>query len=153
MMAKDETMLVPQQISFQVDGGLRLVGDAWGESEAAPVLFLHGGGQTRHAWGGTAEALAKQGWYAVALDLRGHGESDWAQDGNYMIDGFVTDLRSVLAHFGRPPVLVGASLGGVTALVLEGESPQPVSSALVLVDITPRVEQQGVERIRAFMMG
>lgn len=151
-MTKDETMLVPQRISYQVDG-VRLTGDAWGDSNAAPVLLLHGGGQTRHAWGGTAQALAERGWYAVALDLRGHGESDWAPDGDYMIDSFVTDMRGVLAHFEQPPVLVGASLGGVTSLLLEGESPQPISAALVLVDITPRVEQQGVDRIRAFMTG
>lgn len=151
-MTKDETMLVPQRISYQVDG-VRLTGDAWGDSNAAPVLLLHGGGQTRHAWGGTAQALAERGWYAVALDLRGHGESDWAPDGDYMIDSFVTDMRGILAHFEQPPVLVGASLGGVTSLLLEGESPQPISAALVLVDITPRVEQQGVDRIRAFMTG
>lgn len=152
MKTTDETLLVPQRISYQVDG-IRLIGDAWGNSHATPVLLLHGGGQTRHAWGGTARALAERGWYAVALDLRGHGESDWAPNGDYMIDSFVGDIRGVLAHFRRPPVLVGASLGGVMSLVLEGEAPQSVSSALVLVDITPRVEQQGVDRIRAFMTG
>ncbi|MGH7963016.1 MAG: alpha/beta fold hydrolase [Candidatus Binatia bacterium] len=151
-MTKDETLLVPQRINYQVDG-VRLTGDAWGDRDAAPVLLLHGGGQTRHAWGGTARALAERGWYAVALDLRGHGESDWAPNGDYMIDTFVEDVRGVLAHFQKPPVLVGASLGGITSLVLEGESSQSVSSALVLVDITPRVEQQGVDRIRAFMTG
>lgn len=152
-MMKDETLLVPQRITYHVDSGLQLAGDAWGDSTAAPVLLLHGGGQTRHAWGGTARALAERGWYAVALDLRGHGESDWAPDGDYMIDSFVADTRSVLSHFKQPPVLVGASLGGITSLVLEGESQPSVSAGLVLVDVTPRVEQQGVDRIRAFMMG
>ncbi len=150
-MSQKENALGPQRISYQVDGGLRLTGDAWGESDAAPVLLLHGGGQTRHAWGETARNLAEQGWYAVSLDLRGHGESDWAPDGNYAIDAFVADLRSILTNFERKPALVGASLGGMTSLLTEGESPQPVSSAVVLVDITPRVEQQGVDRIRAFM--
>lgn len=150
-MTKEKPTLEPRLVDYQVENGLTLVGDAWGVSDAAPVLLLHGGGQTRHAWGGTARALAAQGWYAVALDLRGHGNSGWAPDGNYDIDAFVGDLRCVLTHFERPPVLVGASLGGITALLTEGESPQPVSSAVVLVDITPRVEQQGVERILAFM--
>jgi len=63
----------------------------------------------------------------------------------------VTDLRKVLTHFEQPPVLVGASLGGMTALLTEGEATQPMSSAVVLVDITPRVEQKGVDRIIAFM--
>lgn len=152
-MLQEQNKPLPRTVSFRVGSGLNLVGDAWGDSRHAPVLLLHGGGQTRHAWGSTAQALASQGWYAVTLDLRGHGESDWAPDGNYMIDAFVADLRDVIAHLGRRPVLVGASLGGMTALLTEGEAQQPVSTAVVLVDITPRVEQQGVERIRAFMTG
>jgi non-heme chloroperoxidase len=115
-------------------------------------LLLHGGGQTRHAWGGTARILAEHGWYAVALDLRGHGDSAWAPDGNYTIDAFVADLRSVMAHLTRRPALVGASLGGIASLLAAGEGPQPTSAAVVLVDITPRVDPQGVARIRAFMM-
>jgi non-heme chloroperoxidase len=87
----------------------------------------------------------------VSLDLRGHGDSGWSPDGNYQIETFVEDLHRVLSHFQQRPVLVGASLGGMTALLTEGEAPEPVSSAVVLVDITPRVEQAGVDRIRAFM--
>ncbi|HEV8714715.1 MAG TPA: alpha/beta hydrolase [Candidatus Binatia bacterium] len=150
-MTNDEVKLNPQRVSYQVNNGVKLMGDAWGESDAAPVLLLHGGGQTRHAWGGTARALAEQGWYAVALDLRGHGDSGWSPDGNYQIDVYVEDLHRVLPHFKQRPVLVGASLGGMTALLTAGEAPQPVSTAVVLVDITPRVEQKGVDRIRAFM--
>ncbi len=150
-MTNGEMKLNPQRVSYQVSDGVNLVGDAWGTNDAAPVLLLHGGGQTRHAWGGTARALAEQGWYAVALDLRGHGDSGWSPDGNYQIDVFVADLHRVLPHFEQRPVLVGASLGGMTALLTAGEAPQPVSSAVVLVDITPRVEQAGVDRIRAFM--
>jgi len=56
--------LNPQRVSYHVNDGVHLVGEAWGASAAAPVLLLHGGGQTRHAWGGTARALAEQGWYA-----------------------------------------------------------------------------------------
>lgn len=150
-MPTEETMLLPQQVTYTGSTGLRLVGDAWGSPDAPPVLLLHGGGQTRHAWGGTANALAQQGWYAVALDLRGHGDSEWCPEGDYMIDTYVADLHKVLTNFRQKPVLVGASLGGMTSLVAEGESPEPVSSALVLVDITPRIEQEGADRILAFM--
>ena len=143
----------PQTIQYQVTSDIKLTADAWGASDAPPVLLLHGGGQTRFAWGGTAKTLASQGWYAVSLDLRGHGESTWAPDGNYNIDAYVADLHKVLSHFSHKPVLIGASLGGMTSLLTEGESPEPVSSAVVLVDITPRVEQEGVDRIRAFMTG
>ncbi len=150
-MSTEETMLLPQRVTYSGHTGLRIIGDAWGSTDAPPVLLLHGGGQTRHAWGGTARALAQQGWYAVALDLRGHGESEWAPDGDYMIDSYVADLHKVLAHFRQKPVLVGASLGGMTSLLTEGESAQSVSEALVLVDITPRIEQEGADRILAFM--
>jgi pimeloyl-ACP methyl ester carboxylesterase len=130
-MANTDSRHSPQRVTYTVDGNLRLVGDAWGVPDTPPVLLLHGGGQTRHAWGGTAQTLAAQGWYAVALDLRGHGESDWSPDGNYMIDVFVRDIRQVIRHFRQTPVLVGASLGGMTSLLVEGESPRPVSSAVV----------------------
>lgn len=140
-------------IQYQVASNLKLTADTWGNSDDPPVLLLHGGGQTRFAWGGTARTLAEKGWYAVSLDLRGHGESDWAADKNYNIDAYVADLHQVLKHFDQKPVLIGASLGGMTSLLTEGESAQPVSAAVVLVDITPRVEQEGVDRIRAFMTG
>lgn len=150
-MATEETMLLPQRVTYTGSTGLRLVGDAWGPADAPPVLLLHGGGQTRHAWGGTAKALAQQGWHAIALDLRGHGDSEWCPEGDYMIDTYVADLHQVIDNFRQKPVLVGASLGGMTSLVAEGESPQSVSTALVLVDITPRIEQEGADRILAFM--
>lgn len=149
----DQEPVSPQEIQYKVSSDIKLTADAWGSSDAPSVLLLHGGGQTRFAWGGTAKTLASKGWYAVSLDLRGHGESTWAPDGNYNIDAYVADLHQVLSHFSHKPVLIGASLGGMTSLLTEGESPEPVSSAVVLVDITPRVEQEGVDRIRAFMTG
>ncbi len=71
-----QTTSSSQTITYTTDAGLCLVGDAWGASDAPPVLLLHGGGQTRHAWGTTAQSLAERGWYAVSLDMRGHGDSD-----------------------------------------------------------------------------
>ncbi len=141
----------PRPTELRGEGGLRLVADAWGDPAAPPVLLLHGGGQTRHSWGGTAEALAADGWYALALDLRGHGESEWARDGDYSFEGFVRDLREVLKGIERRPVLVGASLGGITSLLAEGESEQRVAEALVLVDVVPSLDREGVQRILAFM--
>jgi pimeloyl-ACP methyl ester carboxylesterase len=131
--------------------GVELQADAWGEPSHPPVLLMHGGGQTRHAWGGTARALAERGWYAVSIDLRGHGESDWSPEGAYYLDHFVADLRVVAAGFSMKPALVGASLGGLTAMAAEGEQPGSVGSSLVLVDVGHRMERQGVERIMEFM--
>jgi pimeloyl-ACP methyl ester carboxylesterase len=153
MVRGSEDLQAPprRQVALRGRDGLGLVGDGWGLPDDPPVVLLHGGGQTRHAWGGTAAALAADGWYALALDLRGHGDSDWAPDGDYSVGTLADDLRAVVATLGRPPVIVGASLGGLTALVAEGETPGPFSAALVLVDVAPRLERPGVERIVTFM--
>jgi pimeloyl-ACP methyl ester carboxylesterase len=139
----------PSVVRFEGFGGIHLVADVWGEGW--PVLLMHGGGQTRHAWGNTARALAEKGWKAVSLDLRGHGESEWAMNGDYSFTAFAADCISVVDRVGKRPVLVGASLGGVAAILAEGGSDRDVSSGLVLVDITHRTNRRGVERIRAFM--
>jgi pimeloyl-ACP methyl ester carboxylesterase len=131
--------------------GVELVGDAWGVPDRPPALLLHGGGQTRHAWKRTAAVLAGHGYYAVAIDQRGHGDSGWSPDGNYEIDRFADDARRLATGFARKPVLIGASLGGIASLIAAGEAAAPVAAALVLVDITPRVDPAGVDRIRGFM--
>ena len=143
-------MIEPRRVTFS-SGSLTLVGDAYGDPSRQSVVLLHGGGQTRHAWGGTAAALAARGFHATALDLRGHGDSDWASDGDYSIEAMVTDLRAVVAAQSSAPAVVGASLGGLTALCAQGESTGPLARAIVLVDITPRVQPEGVERILSFM--
>src|SRR5262249_29460882 len=114
-------------------------------------LLQHGGGQTRHAWKGAGEALGAAGYDAVAFDARGHGDSDWAPDGAYGQDVMVEDLRCVIEVLGnRRPVLVGASMGGGTSLVAIGED-RVDATALVLVDIAPKIEPEGVTKIGAFM--
>jgi pimeloyl-ACP methyl ester carboxylesterase len=132
--------------------GVQLVGDHWrGSGEhRGTLLFLHGGGQTRHSWRHSAARFAEQGWSSIALDTRGHGDSQWAPDGDYTMGTLVADLRAVLAQLDERPVLVGASLGGMTSLLTEGEHPGS-ARALVLVDVVPRLEPEGVARIRAFM--
>lgn len=131
---------------------LELVADAWGSPDDPSVLLLHGGGQTRHAWGGTAKALAEAGWYAVSLDLRGHGESAWSPDGHYHHSSFATDVATVASSFERPPVLVGASLGGISSLLAIAQAGEGIASALVLVDIATRMERTGATRIVQFML-
>jgi pimeloyl-ACP methyl ester carboxylesterase len=132
--------------------GVRLVADHWPSEgdHRGTLLFLHGGGQTRHSWRRSAARFAEQGWSSVTLDTRGHGDSQWAPDGDYTMHALVADLRSVLTQLDEPPVLVGASLGGMTSLLVEGEHPGS-ARALVLVDVVPRLEPEGVERIRSFM--
>jgi non-heme chloroperoxidase len=112
-------------------------------------MLMHGGGQTRGAWKKAAAALAAAGYYAISLDLRGHGESDWASDANYSLDAFAADLRAVASTLAQPPALVGASLGGMSALLAMGSGLE--ARALILVDIVPQMNRDGAGKIGAFM--
>jgi len=141
----------PSKISFVVDGSLNLVADAWGDPQNPPAVLLHGGGQTRHAWAGTAATLAEAGWYAIAIDQRGHGESDWSPDGNYERERYADDVIEIATSLHSPPVLVGASLGGMASLMGIYRAETEIARALVLVDIATRMESEGLDRIFAFM--
>lgn len=133
------------------EGGVTIAGDCWGDANGPLVLLQHGGGQTRHAWKGAGEQLGAAGYYAVAFDARGHGDSTWAPDGDYGQDVMVRDLAQVVAALGnRRAVLVGASMGGGTSLVAAGEG-HVDATALVLVDTAPRIEPEGIGKIQAFM--
>lgn len=150
----------PRTENFIGSAGNKLVADVFGRGKRS-VLLLHGGGQTRHAFAGTAEQLANAGWTAVVLDQRGHGDSDWIEDGSYSAVDFAADATAVAAEltkrFGKPPVLVGASLGGMAGMLAEGvafkNNLPPVFSALILVDVTPRFDSDGASKVRDFMRG
>jgi pimeloyl-ACP methyl ester carboxylesterase len=138
---------------FEGYAGVSLCADVGGDALAPPVILMHGGGQTRHAWAEAAAALVRDGFHVVSLDLRGHGESDWASDGNYRFEAFAGDLKAVMSTLPSPPALVGASLGGIVSLLVAGECAPNTVRALVLVDVTPRVEPTGADLIRGFMQG
>ena len=133
--------------------GVGLAADIYGGPGAPPVFLLHGGGQTRHAWGSAATAFAAGGRRAYSIDLRGHGHSDWSPDGIYDLPRFAADVVSVAGGIDARPALVGASLGGLSALVAIGNSDRPIASALVLVDVAPRIEREGAQKIGDFMRG
>jgi peroxiredoxin len=132
-------------------GGVRIVADRLGDPLAPAVVFLHGGGQTRRSWGRAAAAVAERGWQAITVDLRGHGESDWSNEGDYRITSFAADVLAVLRQLPARPVLVGASLGGFTAMLLAGELSPSAVRAVVLVDIVPNMDPSGATRIHNFM--
>lgn len=131
--------------------GTNLVVDHWPNPTAPALVLLHGGGQTRYAWGEAGSQLFACGYDVWSLDLRGHGQSDWSTAGNYSLDAFRTDLAILLALIGKPVILIGASLGGLASLLLVGECPEADVRGLVLVDITPTMRPNGSSRIQAFM--
>lgn len=139
--------------------GVDLSADVYGNPGDPTVVLLHGGGQTRHSWGSAAAAFADAGYYAASVDLRGHGDSDWSPAGEYGIDEFAGDVAALADQFRTehgPPAFVGASLGGLSIMVAIGASAPErqveLASSVVLVDIAPRVEAEGRQRIRAFMV-
>lgn len=147
-------LIGPGRLSFTGADGNTLVADAWGAGP--PVLLLHGGGQTRYSWERTARRLADADHRAIAVDLRGHGESDWSPDGVYTMSAHVADLDAICSSLGEPATLVGASMGGVAALRLVGDAPDGgigFARSLVLVDVTPQLEAAGVSRVHDFMRG
>jgi pimeloyl-ACP methyl ester carboxylesterase len=129
--------------------GVTIAADEW-VGGRSPVVLAHGGGQTRHSWGGTAAALAAAGHRVLSIDLRGHGDSTWAVRGDYTMEAFRDDALAVVEWIGEPVAWVGASLGGMTGLHAVNEQPDSFN-ALVLVDITPRPARLGVNRILEFM--
>ena len=142
---------------FIVQNGLRLVGEVV-EPDGTVVgtaVLLHGGGQTRHSWSRTADDLAKAGWRIVSVDQRGHGASEWDPDGDYGMPAFGQDLaelgRILVQEWSQPVVIVGASLGGIAGMLAAGEYAPECFRALVLVDVTPEMKHDGVERILGFM--
>ncbi len=140
-------------VTFTGAGGNTLVGEVTGD-KGPPVLLLHGGGQTRHAWRKTNETIAKLGRVAYAVDQRGHGDSEWIKDGAYSFPDFAADAVALSDRLkertGARPVAVGASLGGIASMLAEGNH-NNTFSALVLVDITPRVDLDGVAKVQGFM--
>lgn len=131
-------------------GGTRLALDRLGGVGGPRVVLMHGGGQTRHSWNRTAGVLAGQGYHVLNFDALGHGESDWAADGTYDLDRRADDLRTILEGEETPFALIGASLGGATAIHAVAQGMRP--HALILVDVVPNAERAGLERIRRFML-
>lgn len=140
-----EEVVVPSDHHLIVDG-LRLHYLDWGGHDRRPLLFLHGGRLTAHTWDLVCLVLRSR-FRCVALDLRGHGDSEWSHDANYEADAHVRDVRGVIEQLGlHRPVLIGHSLGGMHAMAYAAEEAQALAG-LVLVDVAPKVDWAGSQRI------
>ena len=136
---------------YSISDGLRLAADVGGDASRQSVVLLHGGGQTRHSWRGVVQELLRHGYHVLNIDARGHGDSDWAPDADYRFESLASDLRAVIATLPNAPALVGASMGGITALLAIAGADRTIAKALVLVDVVPRLEVAGVSKIVSFM--
>ncbi|GAB7068799.1 alpha/beta hydrolase [Mycobacterium hodleri] len=155
-MATSEASSTLTTVTFRGADDLALVADEWnrgvGTADGRPsILMLHGGGQNRHSWKNTGQVLADGGFHVVALDSRGHGDSDRSPTADYSVDSLCADTLRVVDQIGGPTVLIGASMGGLTGILAAHEAGAGVVTKLVLVDVVPRFEKDGSARIRDFM--
>lgn len=147
----------PATVTFRGAQNLSLVADEWNRDIAnasvhPSVLMLHGGGQTRHSWKNTGQRLANEGLHVIALDTRGHGDSDWSPHGRYAVEELCRDIVAVIAQINRPLALIGASIGALTAIVAAAAAGPQAVKKLGLVDMVPRYEGRGSDRVRDFML-
>jgi pimeloyl-ACP methyl ester carboxylesterase len=142
-------VVLPASRHIVVDG-LRLHYLDWGGDGTAPLLFLHGGGLSAHTWDVVALAMRRR-FHCLALDLRGHGESEWSRSLDYTIDEHTADIVGFLDGLGiERVVLVGMSLGGIVSMSVALDHPARVA-ALTLVDVGPPADPVGVARVNTFM--
>ncbi|MBU3004634.1 alpha/beta fold hydrolase [Paraglaciecola arctica] len=133
------------KIEFEGFGGVTLRGDTYGDKEHPGVLLLPGAMQTRQVWKQAAKELANAGRYVVTIDLRGHGDSDKAADGNYGIDTFINDLVAVLSQFSSRPTIVGSNLGGWAAITAIGEADNQLATGLVLTNPPGPIQPHNIQ--------
>lgn len=121
----------------------------WGTAGLPPIVFLHGGGLNAHTWDLVCASLRRE-YHCLALDQRGHGESEWSPEMDYSTESSVGDLEAFVERLGLDRfLLVGMSLGGVNALAWAGKHSRRLTG-LVVVDVGPEIRTEGVKKIQAF---
>jgi esterase len=124
----------------------------WGTAGRPPIVFLHGGGLTAHTWDVVCLAMRSE-YRCVALDLRGHGDSEWSPVADYELETHAADVARLADHLELEKfVLVGMSLGGLTGIEYAADHHARLA-ALVIVDIGPEVQEEGAKKIRQFLAG
>ena len=131
-------------------GGLRLHYVDWGSPDRPPMIFLHGGGQTARTWDLPCLAMRRE-WHCLAVDQRGHGDSEWSYGYDYSFDAHARDTAALLDHLRiERAILVGMSMGCINALQFAVDFPDRIA-AFVAVDAGPWIQFEGGKRIASFM--
>jgi esterase len=145
----DSEVVLPQSREFHL-GRMRFHYLDWGNKQLPTIVFLHGGALTAHTWDLVCLAL-RDDYHCVALDQRGHGDSDWAQDGDYSIGAALADTKGFVDHLGLDRfILAGMSLGAINSLAFAVAHPERLD-ALVIIDAGPEMRRPGSSRIRDFV--
>ena len=145
----DSEVVLPQSHEFHL-GRMRFHYLDWGNKDRPTIVFLHGGALTAHTWDLVCLAL-RDDFHCVALDQRGHGDSDWAADGDYSIGAALSDSKGFVDHLGLDKfILVGMSLGAINSLAFAAAHPERLSH-LVIIDAGPEMRRPGSSRIRDFV--
>jgi len=140
-------IVLPEDRDIKV-GALRLHYLDWGNPDRPPLVFLHGGALTAHTWDVVCLALRDQ-YHCLALDQRGHGDSDWADD--YSHERHCEDITGFIEQLGIDrTVMIGQSMGGLNSIVYAGGSTRRLA-ALVIVDVGPELNLGGTRRIGDFI--
>ena len=122
----------------------------WGAPDAQPILLLHGGHQSAHSWDLVSLHLAQK-YRIIALDQRGHGDSEWARNGDYSNLTMAQDAQAFVAAIGlQRPIIMGHSMGGRNTLLMTRMNPE-YPGALVIVDVGPETMEAGRKTISSFV--
>ncbi len=146
----------PRTVEYAGVDGITLVADEWNHAgpvtaDRPTILMLHGGGQNRFSWKNTGQILADRGFHVIAVDTRGHGDSDRAPGADYALESLTGDVLHIIESTGTAVAVIGASMGGLTGIMAAEEAGPDTVTKLVLVDVVPRFEKSGSARIREFM--
>ena len=144
-------VVLPQDHVVQI-GRMRLHYLDWGNKHLPPMVFLHGGALNAHTWDLVCLALRDE-YRCIALDQRGHGDSDWSPDADYSMSAQLADTKGFVDKLGLDKfILVGMSLGAINSLAFAIAHPDRLN-ALVIIDAGPEIRRPGSSRIRDFVNG
>jgi esterase len=145
-IAVDRDRIAPPRQGFVTLNGLRMRYLDWGDAAAPPLLLLHGGGQSAHTWDAFCLAMGPL-FRCIALDQRGHGDSQWSDVGEYAYEDHARDIAAFVDALAlKRPIVVGMSMGGVNGIAYAASKPGGLRG-LVCVDIGPEAQFEPVDRL------